>query len=314
VIQYLWHLGEPNRGILGIDVGGANTTVAAMFREQLTLTVNGGMGVAFGADRLLKDQGIDAIARWIPETVPTHEIRATLANKRMHPASIPQVQVELWTEQAMTCAAVRATLEMARPGWSPGSAQPYANLTPLFDTILLSGASLSRAPQSGQAALVVLNAVQPIGVTTLVLDTYGLAPTLGGIATIKPLAVVEAMDTGAFTNLATAVSPVGTGANPGDTVLSVTVSYDDGSELDAEVAYGTLEALPLPLGRQAVLELRPSRGFDVGLGGPGKGGKLRVSGGSAGLIVDARGRPLSLLEEPDRPHEGMRRWLYDIGG
>jgi hypothetical protein len=61
------------------------------------------------------------------------------------------------------------------------------------------------------------------------------------------------------------------------------------------------------------LELRPTRRFDVGLG-PGKGGKRRINGGLAGLIIDARGRPLRLANEPEERHVQTRQWLWDVGG
>jgi hypothetical protein len=183
---------------------------------------------------------------------------------------------------------------------------------PLCDTIVIGGAVLARAPRPGQAALVLLDALQPIGVSTLVLDAYGLAPALGNVATIKPVAAVEALDAGGLTNLGTVVAPVGE-AKPGDTILKMKVAYNNESELDVEVRYGDIEILPLPLGQEAVLELSPRRGFDVGLG-RGKGGKRRVSGGLAGLIIDARGRPLRLPTEPEQRHEQMRQWLSDTGG
>jgi hypothetical protein len=72
--------------------------------------------------------------------------------------------------------------------------------------------------------------------------------------------------------------------------------------------------LPLPPGRQAVLQLKPLRRFDVGLGGPGKAGKRRVSGGLVGLIIDARGRPLRLPRQPEKRQLKMQRWLWDVGG
>jgi uncharacterized protein (TIGR01319 family) len=314
LVQYLWHLGDPEKGVLGIDVGGANTTVAAVFNGELQTTIRGDLGVAFGGERLLREQGLEAIDRWLPESMPYDDVRALLINKQMHPSSIPQVNRELQLEQAVVCAAICATLEIARPGWQPSGARRHADLTPLCDTILISGAALTRAPRPGQAALAVLNALQPIGVSTLVVDTYGLAPALGHVAAVKPLAAVEALDAGVFTNLATVVTPVGRGARLGDTVLSVRVSYEDGSELDVDVDYGDLEVLPLPLGQEAVLELSPKRGFDAGLGGEGKAGKRRVSGGLIGLIVDARGRPLPVPNEPERRREWMQRWLYDVGG
>jgi len=183
----------------------------------------------------------------------------------------------------------------------------------LCDTIIVSGGVLTHAPRPGQAALMVLDGLEPIGVSTLVLDAHGLAPALGRVAAVKPLAAVEALDSGALVNLATVVTPVGY-ARRGDTILKVQVTYDDGGTFGVEVGYGDLEVLPLPPGQQAVLELRPLRRFDVGLGGPGQAGKRRVSGGLAGLIIDARGRPLRLSSEPELRQSQVRQWLRDVGG
>ena len=313
LIQYLWHLGSPETGVLGVDVGGSNTVIAAVFDEQLRLTVDSRLGAAFGGDRLLQSKNTEVITRWLPEPLSYDETRSLLINKETHPASIPQVEDELWLEQAIAREAIRETLEVARPGWKPGSAQVYPDLMPFCDTIVISGGTLAKAPRPGQAALVMLDALQPIGISTLVLDRYGLASALGSVARIKPLAAVEALDAGGLTNLGTVVAPVGE-AKPGDTVLKMKVSYDNGSELEVEVRYGDLEILPLPIGQEAVLELTPRRGFDVGVGARGKGDKRRVSGGLAGLIIDARGRPLRLSNETERRREQIQKWLREVGG
>jgi len=313
LVQYLWHLGDPSKGVLGVDVGAANTTVAAVFDGQLFLTVRGDLGAAFGGEQYLQKRGADIVTRWMPEPMDSDEARGLFINKEMRPASIPQEPRELHLEQSLAREAIRAALQVARPGWSPGAAQPYPHLLPLCDTIVVSGGVLAHTPRPGQAALIVLDALEPIGVSTLVLDAHGLAPALGNVAAIKPLAAVETLDSGGFVNLATVVTPVGR-ARRGDTVLRVQVVYDDGSKFSAEVCYGDLEVLPLALGQQAVLELRPLRRFDVGLGGPGKAGKRRVSGGLAGLIIDARGRPLRFPSDPEQRLMQMRQWLWDTGG
>jgi hypothetical protein len=314
LVQYLWHLGTPSRGVLGVDVGAANTTLAAVFDEQLFLTIRSDLGIAFGGEKLLQEQGDETITRWMPEPMGGDEARGVLINKEMHPASIPQDAREMRLAQAWAREAIRATLNVARPGWRPGVAQAHhPHLLPLCDTIIVSGGVLTHAPRPGQAALMVLDGLEPIGVSTLVWDAYGLAPALGRLAAVKPLAAVEALDSGALVNLATVVTPVGH-ARPGDTILQVQVSYDNGGTFSVEVGYGDLEILPLPPGQQAVLELRPLRRFDVGLGGPGKAGKRRVSGGLAGLIIDARGRPLRLPSEPEQRQSQLRQWLRDVGG
>ena len=315
IVQYLWLLGDPSSGVLGVDVGAANTTIAAAFDGHPFLTVHGDLGVTFGGERLLQEQGFETLARWIPEPLTEDEMHGLLINKELHPVSIPQEPGGVWLEQALAREAIRGALEVARPGWRPGAAQPYPHLMPLCDTIIVSGGALVNTPRPGQIALTVLDALQPIGVSTLVLDKYGLASALGSVAAVKPLAAVEALDSGGFVNLATVVSPVGR-ARPGDTILRVKITYDDGSGFSVEVQYGNIEVLPLLPGQQAVLELRPTgrHRFDVGLGGPGKGGKRRVNGGIAGLIIDARGRPLRLASDPEERQVQTRQWLWDVGG
>ena len=313
LVQYLWHLGDPSKGILGVDVGAANTTVAAVFGERLFLTIRSDVGTAFGGEQLLQKRGAETITRWLPEQMSSDEARGLFINKEMRPTSIQQVPRELWLEQALAREAIRTTLEIARPGWKPGDAQFYPHLLPLCDTIVASGGVLAHAPRPGQAALIVLDALEPIGVSTLVLDAYGLAPALGSVAAVKPLAAVEALDSGSLFNLATVIAPVGH-ARRGDIILKVKVTYKDGSTFSVEVHYGDIEVLPLLPGQEAVVELRPLHHFDVGLGGPGKAGKRRVSGGLVGLIIDARGRPLHLPRDPEQRQSQMRQWLWDVGG
>jgi uncharacterized protein (TIGR01319 family) len=311
VIQYLWHRWDNSKGVIGIDVGAANTTIAAVFDGHPYLTINGNLGIVFGGRRLVEVLGSETITRWMPEPMTPEETYGLLINKEVHPASIPQERRELWLEQALAREAMRTTLEMARPGWKPGTSQPYRSLMPLCDTIIMSGGVLASAARPGQTALMVLDALQPIGVTTLVLDKYGLAPALGNVAAVKPLAAVEALDSGCFVNLATVVSPIGR-ARPGSTILTAKVSYDDGSSFSIEVEYGQMEALPLPPGQQAVLELRPRPGIDVGIRSR-RDYKQRISGGLAGLIIDARGRPLRLPSERKKRLMQLQQWLWDVG-
>jgi hypothetical protein len=313
LIQYLWHLGTPSRGVLGIDVGAASTTLAAAFDGRLYLTIRCDLGTAFGGAQWVQRQGAGTVTRWLPEPVDDEQVHGLLINKELRPTTIPQRTRELWLEQAVAREAICTTLEMARPGWKPGAARPYPHLLPLCDTIIVSGGVLAHAPHPGQVALIVLDALEPIGISTLVLDAYGLAPALGSVAAINPLAAVEALDSGALVNLATVVAPVGQ-ARPGDVILNMQIAHESVGTLSAEIRYGDLEVLPLPPGQQAVLELHPVRHFDVGLGGPGKGGKRRVAGGLAGLIIDARGRPLPLSREVGERQSQVRQWLRDVGG
>lgn len=312
-IQYLWYLDESPKGTLGIDVGAAHTVVAAVFGGEPLVTIGAGMGSVYGAEHILKTGGAEAFLRWMPAPLKPEQVEGFLIHRTLWPASVPQETEELWLEQGIVREVIRATLQTARAIWRPGKAQPYPHLTPLLEPILVSGGALANAPRPGQIGLMVLDAVEPIGITTILLDAHGLAPVLGAVAMLKPLAAVEAVDNGGLINLATIIAPVGT-AHKGDIILRIRVHYEKGGHLNVEVPYGSLEVLPLSVGEEAVLELRPRGRIDVGLGGPGRGGRRRVRGGLAGLIVDARGRPLQLPPDPYARMAQVQQWLWDVGG
>jgi len=311
-IQYLWYLDESPKGTLGIEVGAANTLVTAVFGGEPTVTVRAGMGSVYGLEHLLDQRGAETLLRWMPVPFKPEQVQSVLHYRALWPASVPQEAEELWLEQSIVREVIREAIHAARPAWRPGKAQPYSQLTPLFDPILVGGGALAAAPRPGQLALMVLDAVEPIGISTLLLDIHGLAPVLGAVAMLKPLAAVEVVDNGGLVNLATVIAPVGT-ARKGEVILRIGVQYEKGGSLNIEVPYGSLEVLPLPPGEEAVLELRPRGRIDVGLG-PGRGGKRRVRGGLVGLIVDARGRPLQLPADPYTRMAQVQQWLWDVGG
>lgn len=311
-VQYLWYLDESPKGTLGIEVGAASTVVTAVFGGEPAVTVRAGIGSVYGLERLLDQRGAETLLRWMPVPFKPEQVQSVLHYRALWPASVPQEAEELWLEQSIVREVIREAIWAARPTWRPGKAQPYPQLTPLFDPILVGGGALAAAPRPGPLALMVLDAVEPIGISTLLLDIHGLAPVLGAVAMLKPLAAVEVVDNGGLVNLATVIAPVGT-ARKGEVILRMGVQYEKGGSLKVEVPYGSLEVLPLPPGEEAVLELRPRGRIDVGLG-PGRSGKRRVRGGLVGLMVDARGRPLQLPADPYTRIAQVQQWLWDVGG
>jgi hypothetical protein len=57
--------------------------------------------------------------------------------------------------------------------------------------------------------------------------------------------------------------------------------------------------------------ITPVKQFDVGAG-PGKERKTTVSGGVAGVMLDARGRPLYLPEEDAQRKELLLKWFRSL--
>ncbi|MBN1246297.1 MAG: glutamate mutase L [Anaerolineae bacterium] len=313
VIDFLWHReGNEDRGVLGVDVGAATTTLAATFGGRPYMTVYD-HGVSNGLLDWVESQGLSRILRWIPEEMEEEELLSILHTMELLPTTVPQTSRELWVELAVAREMLRSALTSAWPTWDVGpAAMDGAGVMPRIDPIVISGGGLVLSPRPGQALLTVLDGLQPAGISTLLLDTNRVAPAIGAVAGIKPLAAASTLEAGSLVSLGTVISPIGQ-ARPGEVVMRMQITYENGGELDVEARFGEIEIWPLLAGQRATLEVHPSRRFDIGMG-PGQGGKVEVLGGLVGLVVDARGRPLRLPSNSDQRRRLLNRWIWDVGG
>jgi hypothetical protein len=183
---------------------------------------------------------------------------------------------------------------------------------PLFEPILASGGALSDAPTPGQSLLLLLDAIQPVGITSIILDQNNLLPLLGVAAEFNQLLPVQVLESGAFMSMGTIVSVISK-ASYGTPVLKARLTYQDGSDARVDVKFGGLEILPLGMGQTARITLQPLQRSDIG-NGPGRNATLQVVGGTMGVVIDARGRPLNLPEDPVRRRELFKKWLWSVGG
>jgi len=312
IIRYLSQVYDPAKGVLGIDLGASHTTIAAGFGGDLHLLVRSDLGQGSALPGLLRHSTLLDVQRWLPIEVSEARLRDYIFNKALHPGIVPIGMEELHLEYALARQVARTALELARVDWPLGKDAASHPLLPPMEPILASGGVLARAPRPGYSALALLDALQPTGIATLVLDPYNLTPGLGVAGGPLPMATVQALDSGSFVSLATVVAPVGRG-RPGRPVLRLRLERERGETSEGEVRYGQLSVLPLKQGDFGKLTLRPERGFDVGFGAPGRAGAVRVAGGAVGLIIDARGRPLQGPRDTGRAHDLNQKWLWDIG-
>ncbi len=304
-VQYLGKVLGSN--VIGVDVGSASVTAAVVVDGRPQLITRSDLGNGHHLPELLEQITPQQISRWLPKEIEPGDVRSFVADKALFPNSVPVTLDDLFLELAIARELIRTLL----PDMLPSRSNAGGMLPPM-EAILASGAVLANAPRPGLAALVLLDALQPVGICSLMLDTEGLAPALGTVARVEPLATAQVIESGAFRELGTVVVPVGQ-AESGDVVLRLTMIYENGSELEVEAEYGSLEVLPLAAGQRAELHLRPCRRFDVGAG-PGRKSRRRVYGGALGVIVDARGRPLCLPSDPNARQTKIQQWLWDMGG
>jgi hypothetical protein len=312
IIRFLSKLYESTRGLLCVNVGASATSVAAGFNGELTLGVYPQFGLGENLAGLLQQTDINDIMRWLQLDISPNMLREYMFQKSLYPASVPATQDERAIAQAIARQALYLAVHAAQKDF-PAYARPSrTGMMPPLDLILAGGGVISEQVSLGQSLLLLLDAIQPVGIMPILLDQNNLLPLLGVAASRSHYLPVQVIESGAFIGLGTVVSVIASG-NYGDQVLRAKLAYADGTEARAEVKFGGLEILPLPSGQTARLSLQPLRRADAGLG-PGKSGVVPVTGGALGVVIDARGRPLQFPSDPVRRRELMKRWSYAVGG
>src|SRR5262249_51169845 len=137
----------------------------------------------------------------------------------------------------------------------------------LMDLGLLvgSGGVLSHAPRRQQAALMMIDAFLPEGLTHLAVDSIFMMPQLGVLSTVHETAATQVFERDCLIRLGAVLAPVGPG-RPGQPCVTVELQGPGPTPTPRRVAFGEMLRLPLPAEGRAHLSAVPERGFDLGVG------------------------------------------------
>jgi hypothetical protein len=312
MMRFLSKVYGSSKGILSVDIGASATLISAGFKGKSTLGVYPQFGLGENLPGLLNYTTLENILRWSPLDISAGVLCDYLYQKALYPSTIPGAKEDQAISQAIAREALYLAIQTAKRDFPSTAASLNSNLIPLFDPILAGGGALSDSPTPGQSLLLLLDALQPVGVTTVILDQNNLLPILGAAAGRNNYLPVQVLDSGAFMSIGTVVSPV-VRATYGAQILRARLAYEDGTEARADLKFGTLEILPLPSGQSARLNLQPVGHADVGFG-PGRSGTITVNGGAMGVVFDGRGRPLDIPSDPVRRRELIKKWHWTLGG
>jgi hypothetical protein len=296
VLQFLSRQGRYGQRVLGIDVGGAATLVSLTGKRPIAVQASG-WGTAQGLDRLLEREGLARIRGWLTTPSLWAAAPAMLRNRSLRPQTLP----ERPEESAVMLAAAREALRL-----------PLETLDSLtggarhgIDLIAARGGVLSRSGSDGMTLLTLLDAVQPRGVTRVALDWASVWPALGALARCEPMAALQVLERDALRDLGTVLGVEGQGV-AGQPALRIRVEQQ--SEVaEAEVPWGTLALIPLGSGA-TTLEAWPARGAAVVPDQPGEPLNIDLHGGTLGLVIDARGRPVRLPDQDDARYRELQTW------
>jgi uncharacterized protein (TIGR01319 family) len=316
-----------NANIIGVDIGGATTDVFSSFKGVFTRTVSANLGMSYSITNVLEEAGFDNILRWVPFGVDEASISDWIANKMVRPTTIPQTLKHLIIEQALAREALRLSFahhrslarkvekEVIAAGWRTQQKMFKSAGVEIIemlglDMLVGSGGVLSHAPRREQAAIMLLDAFLPEGITQLAVDSIFMMPHLGVLSTTHPDIAAEVFDKDCLVRLGTSIAPVGK-AKDGQPVGVMKVEFPDGQVLNHNIVYGELKRYQLGVGQKAKVTVTPKPQFEVGEG-KGKPVTAEVQGGLVGLILDARGRPFEMPADAAARVKKLTEWIETL--
>jgi hypothetical protein len=308
--------------VMGVDIGGATTDVFSVFGETFNRTVSANLGMSYSISNVLAESGVANVMRWVPFDLDEKDLRNRIRNKMVRPTTIPHSLEELIVEQALAREALRLAFKQHKQMAvglrgiqrertvsdtfeQKGGDDTIVDMMAL-DLLIGSGGVLSHAPRRQQAAMMLIDAFLPEGVTRLAVDSIFMMPQLGVLAEVHPQAATEVFEKDCLIWLGSCVAPKGAGKT-GKAMLTVELERSGGKHETVEVLFGEQKLLPLGLGETVRARLIPAKGCDVGAGA-GRPSERELHGGVVGLVLDGRGRPLALdPADPDRVSK-LREW------
>ncbi len=303
MVRFLSQLYDPQRGVMGIDLGSNALTVAAAVSGKLAQRVFP-YGVGNAIQAIIEQSSLDEIMQWLPMEISDEEVRDELWQMSLYPHCIPTTSQALAIQQAVARQALRLGLKQIQ-AQSPGMVMN-------FEPFLASGSVLTRTPNPMSSMLMLLDGIQPVGVTTFVLDQNSLIAGLGAAAEVNSILPVQVLESGAFLNLGSVISPISS-ARTGSEILRVRLENEDGSTSRFEVKKGALLALPLQPGQSARIHLEALRKTVIDPLSGSRTGSYRIIGGACGAVIDARGRPLVLPVDPQKRRDLLLKWSSILG-
>ncbi len=313
--------------LIGVDIGGATTDVFSVFNGLFNRTVSANLGMSYSISNVLAEAGLDNIMRWVPFTIDEQTLRNRIKNKMVRPTTIPQSLDELQIEHAIAREALRLAL-IHHKSLATGlkGIQQERTISDVFeqrtsgktlidllklDLIVGSGGILSHAPRRIQSMLMMVDAYEPLGVTTLSVDSIFMMPHLGVLSTVNEQAATDVFIRDCMVYLGTCIAPIGQGKD-GERCADYEIALPDGRIEKGQLAFGDLKLFALTREQQATVTMQPAKQVDLG-NGPGQPFTKTVKGGVVGLMLDGRGRPLQLPGEQAARVAMLTRWYQAVG-
>ena len=265
------------------------------------------LDLALGAANLLTALPLGDVLRWLPFSLSESALREWILNRAVRPFTIPTSRKDRLIESAI----VRELLHIgaAELGGNGSTARGASALAP---DLIVVGSFFARWPDPLDVFMALIDGLNPqpaTGVVQVALDREALIPLIGTLGALEPDRAAELFEHDGLFDLGACVivqCPVGEEVR-GELV------YQGGQTRKFTVAGGSLLRLPLQGGeRAAALNFSAGGKVTIGRNGLGRGasfeGDLAPHGGSVGLVIDARERPIALPRNEQERIERLAGW------
>ncbi len=314
--------------VLGVGLGGATTNVYSIVDDKFVRSVSANLGMSYSIYNVLKEAGIQNIARWLPFEIDDYELEDKLRNKMIRPTTIPHTLRDLVIEHSVARESLRLGLEHHKTlatrlkgissrttisekfdSLGKGLEETYIDMMN-FDIITGTGGILSHAPRRIQSMLMLTDAFQPEGITRIFQDSVFMMPHLGLLSSIYPDIAWQVFDKDCLIRLGTVIAPLGN-INEEREAMKITLQMPKSKTINMKIKFGEILRIPLAENMIAEATITVPRGLTLNKEGAHEL-KTNINGGFVGIIIDTRGRPLILPEDNKIRRNKLVNWFKSL--
>jgi len=246
---------QERKNILAVDIGGATTDVYSNVFGNYQRTVSANYGMSYNLCNVFAQADKRQLNQWLAPQVTEDELRNYVGNKMLNPTHLPADDLALHLEQALAKLAMQLSLmqhlqmnysisrlghflKMKSDDLDPFHEQFYHDELDKersfqlsdFDLIIGAGGVISHAPGEKQAAVMIVDGLQPRGFTEIWRDRHFISPHLGKLSELDPAAASQLLKKDCLQPLCLCIRPLPDKLRNGRETLGIRIKSATGEK------------------------------------------------------------------------------------
>jgi hypothetical protein len=294
--------------LIAADIGGDTTDIYSVYNGVFNRSLNAGIGLTYGISNIVKEAKIDKVLRWLPSMMDERSVRNIIGNMMVKPhqdlsseekqiqSAIAREAIRMGVDNHKVIASRLKGVVLDRTLSDMFDQALEPTLINMMRTQLVIGKGDAFQSQTVEESLMILlDSLQPTGVTELYLDPENMSAPLGNLINHDKKTALDLFTNRSLGFLGTCIAPSGV-LNDGQEALRVEITKPGGEKASHSFNYGELTLIPVRGSEATDVNLVPNK-LDIGAG-RGKMVRHQVKCGKLGLIIDTRGRPMEKYRQP----------------